>query len=138
MRDADRLRATAKTLLDEAVLRALIQYCGKLAEHAKMAAADRVPVEVWFTDRVMSEIRAALAACEHRDPQLAAILQEHIDRFFKEAPRVVRSWAAPARRRSLTVRPAPSEGRNSTAAAPRPANGGGGTGTKRTAAGDFA
>ena len=83
MRDADQLRATAKTLLDEAVLRALIQYCGKLAEQAKLAAVDRVPVAEWFTDRVMSEIRAALAACEHRDPQLAAILQEHIDRFFK-------------------------------------------------------
>jgi hypothetical protein len=83
VRDADRLRATAKTLLDEAVLRALIQYCGKLAEHAKMAAVDRVPVAEWFTDRVMREIRAALAECEHRDPQLAAILREHIDRFFK-------------------------------------------------------
>jgi hypothetical protein len=83
VRDADRLRATAKTLLDEAVLRALIQYCGKLAEHAKMAAVDGVPVAEWFTDRVLREIRAALAACEHRDPQLAAILQEHIDRFFK-------------------------------------------------------
>jgi hypothetical protein len=70
-------------LLDEAVLRALIQYCGKLAEQARMAAVDRVPVAEWFTDRVMSEIHAALAACEHRDPQLAAILQEHIDRFFK-------------------------------------------------------
>jgi hypothetical protein len=83
VRDADQLRATAKSLLDEAVLRALIQYCGKLAEQAKMAAVDRVPVGDWFTNQVMSEIRASLAECEHRDPKLAAILQEHIDRFFK-------------------------------------------------------
>ena len=83
MRDADRLRATAKMLLDEAVLRALIQFCGKLAEHTRMVAVDGVPVEEWFTNQVMSEIRASLAEYEHRDPKLAAILQEHIDRFFK-------------------------------------------------------